>query len=207
MFLLMVHFSISMNGQEIENKTQKDSLEMFSKGFHKGYIVRRNTGDTVRGLLKWHVFMGNTPEWVDFKIDEDHKKQPYRDDSIVAFGNDKIHWRYFKYCGWAKQIVNGTICMYEGKVNYEIPSFRLRDRSYSPVYIFKKGNEKAVFITKAEGEELTGVLKESQKEELQDYIFGAMEVEIKLLKNDFAFKNLKQLIVEYNDWVKAGGTE
>ncbi len=197
MFFLMMHFSFSMNAQETEKKAQRDSLEKFSKNFHKGYIVWRSTGDTITGLLKWHVFMGNTPEWVDFKMDEDAKKKPYRDDSIVAFGNEKIHWRYFKYGGWAKQIVNGTICMYETEI--------ARMYSTSPVYIFKKGNEKAVFITKDEGEAFTGVLKESQKEDIQDYIFGATDVETKLLKNDFAFKKLKQLIIEYNDWVKAGG--
>ncbi len=74
--LLLITLSFSMNAQETKsrNNQENDSLESPSKGFNKGYIVLRESGDTVKGLLKWHVFMGNLPEWVDFKIDDHHEK-------------------------------------------------------------------------------------------------------------------------------------
>ncbi len=77
-------------------------------------------------------------------------------------------------------------------------------RKTYPVYAFKKGDEKAIFINQSETEVFTGVLKESQKADLLDYIWGASELETKLLKNDFRFNALKDLMSDYNAWVKNG---
>jgi hypothetical protein len=66
LLIMIFGFSFQSKAQKTSNKENrmKDSVENPSRGFHKGYIVLRESGDTVKGYLKWHVFMDNSPEWV-----------------------------------------------------------------------------------------------------------------------------------------------
>jgi hypothetical protein len=200
----------NMQAQKIEpkNKAEKDSSETVSKGFHKGYIVMRESGDTIRGQLKWHVFMGNIPEWVDFKTDNEHEKKPYRADSIIGFGNEDVQWRFFNYSGWSKLIITGTINVFKGYASdghsYPIggPGTTMTGTTAnSTVFILKKGTEKAIFISSGKTLE-RGVLKESQKYDLEDWLSESPDVISKLVKSDFRFKDLPGLIIQYNEWVK-----
>lgn len=64
------------------------------------------------------------------------------------------------------------------------------------------GDYVRIIITESDGEQYSGILKESQKEEMLDYIEGATDVETKLLKSNFAFHDIENLVREYNTWVK-----
>jgi hypothetical protein len=209
---LIMYFNMPAQEIKHKNKAEKDSSEIVSKGFHKGYIVMRESGDTIRGQLKWHVFMGNIPEWVDFKTDDEHKKKPYRADSIIGFGNEEIQWRFFNFSGWSKLIVTGTINVFKGYASdvrtssYTYPTgvsgtTMTTPTSKSTVFALKKGTEKAIFISSGKTLE-RGVLKESQKYELEDWVSESPDVISKLVKSDFRFKDLPALIVQYNEWIK-----
>lgn len=85
-----------------------------TKGFQKGYIVKREHADTIYGLVNMHGFRIIGSEWVDFKINYEARKKPYREDSIISFRYGDDVWMYFKYCGWSKRIIVGTIDVYKG---------------------------------------------------------------------------------------------
>lgn len=177
----------SANSKEIEEST--------SDKWQNGYIIKRETQDTVYGLIKKNMVMGFV-EWIDFKTNNEDKKKPYRGDSVILFKYDNEVYRHFNCCGFMERISTGTINMYKGTV-----------RGYGTVYncyVFKKKELEAKMISNEYTKPLSGgVLKNKIKKNLEDYINDNNELYTEFQKEDFKYDDLKSLIDRYNASIKS----
>ena len=178
---------------DIYFKAPKDTIS--NKGWQKGYIVMREKGDTVYGLVRRRAFMGNPFEWLDFKLNETANKKPYRGDSINAFKYGDEIWKCFTYCGWAKKILTGAIDVYKGQIIR--PGYKTN--SVYDCLVFKKGTQPAKFIGADETKILSGqILKEKPKAYFKEYIEDEKEILNEFENENFSFKELTGLITKYN---------
>lgn len=195
-FILILQFTNSVFSQE--NADDKDSIDVESKAkrFQKGYVVRKEHGDTLFGLIKIHRPLG-VIESIEFKSDENAKKKPYRGDSILVFYRDGITYRHFAYCGWTELIEKGAIDIYKGYVSVAVTMPGQNTIQYC--LAFKKGSQKAKFIS--EGETITfsgGILTQKVKNYFKEYIEDNETILADFSRTDFRFKDLQDLVKKYN---------
>ncbi len=164
-----------------------------------GYIIKKQTGDTLYGLVRKHGFLGMNVKKVDFKWYGGEDKKSYRSDSIVEFGYGDVSYKYFNYCGWSKLILKGIIEVYDGNVKQSI-------LSKSSCMAFIKGNEKVKFINAAE---VTGLLitedsplNERTKKHFKSYISDNPKLMSELENKRFRYVDLVYLVKRYNEWAK-----
>ncbi len=200
--ILLFTASYNTYSQNTTSDASSDKL----KDWQKGYIVMRTNGDTLHGLVK--IKQGGkefSVRWIDFKINDGGEKIRLGADSVIAFIYDDIVWRHFKYCQWSKRIVHGTIDVYKGRaLNMGA------DHNYSnDCLVFKKGNQKAKFISVSEIKIFSGnitraegILRQDAKEKFEEYIDDNSELLAEFEKETFRYEELESLIIKYNEWSK-----
>lgn len=188
---------------------------LFAQGALKpGYIVKRETGDTVYGFVKKHKMPGVEVEWVDFKLKAEDKRMSYRDDSITAFGYEDIVYRHFDLCGWSRQLEKGEIMLYQGYIpkfgagimKMETPGSKTPMASTTsdiPCFVFIKNkrvktiDNRETMLLQTEAK-IGRVLKKETLNNFKEFISDDPEVLTEFLSVDFRFKHIPALIGKYN---------
>lgn len=174
------------------------------KGWQEGYIIKREHGDTLLGLVKKNMVMGFV-EWVDFKPSEKEKKKPFRADSIIGFKYENIVYNYFDCCGWSELLAHGKIDMYRGFI------VKLKQSGYSGFgpntvesFIFKKkgGDEKIIEREEAIKHLSGGILRNDIKGGFYYYFGDNAELMAELNNENFKYRELINLVERYNEWAK-----
>lgn len=195
--LALAIISIQLNNlcKAQESTTSKGIEESTSDKWQNGYIIKRETQDTIYGLIKKNMVLGFV-EWIDFKTNNEDKKKPYRADSIILFKYGNEVYRHFNCCGFMERISTGTINMYKG-------TFHSYNGAVS-CYVFKKKSLEAKMISKEDIKPLSGgVLKKKIKKNLEDYINDNNELHTEFQQETFKYDDLKSLIERYNASVKS----
>lgn len=168
------------------------------KGWQEGYIIKREHGDTLRGLVKKNTVNGLV-EWIDFKPSEDGKKKPFRADSIIGFKYAHLVYNYFDCCGWPEPIAHGTIDMYRGSV----VKYKGMQLTTVESFIFKKkGDEKIIERDEAIKHLSGGILRNDIKGGFYYYFGDNPELMAELKNENFKYRDLINLVERYNEWAK-----
>lgn len=212
--ILFIAFSIItcyLTGQEKTPETSfkidsNNSETIDSSEWQPGYIVMRLSGDTISGLVRkkqgrfkntrYHI------KWVDFKVSTNGTKNQYMSDSIIAFRSGDNIWRYFNYCRWSEQIIEGKINVFKAFVETNRGPATTGGVNFIPCLAFKKGNEKAKFITLSETKMFSSVLTKKSKEKFKEYIADNPKILAEFEQETFIYEDLEALMLKYNSMAK-----
>ena len=120
-------------------------------------------------------------------------------DSIMAFRWRDENWRYFNYCRWTEQILQGKMNVYKGFLEspgsngFPMGGNNIR---FTSCLAFKKGNQKTKFMTDETKVFSGGILK--GKEKFKEYIADNPETLADFERDDFKYYELESLIMIYN---------
>ncbi|MES2139749.1 MAG: hypothetical protein V4511_08555 [Bacteroidota bacterium] len=188
--------SLLKHPDEVPVVEAKEKIKV--KGWQEGYIIKREHGDTLWGLVKKNTAMGFV-ESVDFKPSDKEKKKPFRADSIIGFKYEHIVYNYFDCCGWSELIAHGKIDMYRGF----IVKYKGMGLTTVENFIFnKKGNEKIIERDEAIKLLSGGILKNDVKAGFYYYFSDNPELMIELQNENFKYRDLINLVERYNEWAK-----